>query len=68
MPGAAQTAPRCSKDAGAELKPPTATPSPSTSEEKEEEETHEAPELKPQTPKKDLLEIDRFTICGNRID
>lgn len=25
-------------------------------------------ELKPRTPKKDLLEIDRFTICGNRID
>lgn len=24
--------------------------------------------LKPRTPKKDLLEIDRFTICGNRID
>ncbi|XP_060903611.1 transmembrane anterior posterior transformation protein 1 homolog isoform X2 [Labrus mixtus] len=25
-------------------------------------------ELKHRTPKKDLLEIDRFTICGNRID
>lgn len=24
--------------------------------------------LKSRTPKKDLLEIDRFTICGNRID
>lgn len=24
--------------------------------------------LEPRTPKKDLLEIDRFTICGNRID
>ncbi|XP_049575331.1 transmembrane anterior posterior transformation protein 1 homolog [Syngnathus scovelli] len=24
--------------------------------------------LVPRTPKKDLLEIDRFTICGNRID
>ncbi|KAM9818139.1 transmembrane anterior posterior transformation protein 1 homolog [Syngnathus typhle] len=24
--------------------------------------------LAPRTPKKDLLEIDRFTICGNRID
>lgn len=24
--------------------------------------------LKHRTPKKDLLEIDRFTICGNRID
>ncbi|KAM7394455.1 hypothetical protein PAMP_021259 [Pampus punctatissimus] len=28
----------------------------------------EGDELKPRTPKKDLLEIDRFTICGNRID
>lgn len=25
-------------------------------------------ELKHRAPKKDLLEIDRFTICGNRID
>lgn len=24
--------------------------------------------LEPRRPKKDLLEIDRFTICGNRID
>ncbi len=24
--------------------------------------------LEHRTPKKDLLEIDRFTICGNRID
>lgn len=28
----------------------------------------EGDELRPKTPKKDLLEIDRFTICGNRID
>uniref|UniRef100_A0A8C9XLR8 Transmembrane anterior posterior transformation 1 n=1 Tax=Sander lucioperca TaxID=283035 RepID=A0A8C9XLR8_SANLU len=27
-----------------------------------------ASDLKHRTPKKDLLEIDRFTICGNRID
>ncbi|XP_077388587.1 transmembrane anterior posterior transformation protein 1 homolog isoform X2 [Festucalex cinctus] len=27
-----------------------------------------APEARPKAPKKDLLEIDRFTICGNRID
>ncbi|XP_072318321.1 transmembrane anterior posterior transformation protein 1 homolog [Eucyclogobius newberryi] len=25
-------------------------------------------DARPKTPKKDLLEIDRFTICGNRID
>lgn len=25
-------------------------------------------DMRPKTPKKDLLEIDRFTICGNRID
>lgn len=28
----------------------------------------EGMELKHRAPKKDLLEIDRFTICGNRID
>ncbi|KAG7518148.1 transmembrane anterior posterior transformation protein 1-like isoform X2 [Solea senegalensis] len=37
-------------------------------EEEEEKETQTATELKRRTPKKDLLEIDRFTICGNRID
>ncbi|XP_049599817.1 transmembrane anterior posterior transformation protein 1 homolog isoform X1 [Syngnathus scovelli] len=31
------------------------------------EQEHE-PEVRPKAPKKDLLEIDRFTICGNRID
>ncbi|XP_062332109.1 transmembrane anterior posterior transformation protein 1 homolog isoform X2 [Osmerus eperlanus] len=66
LPSPSQAAPLGSKDPDPDLEPPTATPSPSTSEEKEE--TQEAPELKPQTPKKDLLEIDRFTICGNRID
>ena len=34
----------------------------------EEGEAQGASELKHRTPKKDLLEIDRFTICGNRID
>ncbi|XP_041845866.1 transmembrane anterior posterior transformation protein 1 homolog [Melanotaenia boesemani] len=48
----------------AELDPPA----PSVSKEEEEEEAHEALETKHRTPKKDLLEIDRFTICGNRID
>uniref|UniRef100_A0AAQ5YM92 Transmembrane anterior posterior transformation 1a n=1 Tax=Amphiprion ocellaris TaxID=80972 RepID=A0AAQ5YM92_AMPOC len=33
-----------------------------------EGETQAASEMKHRTPKKDLLEIDRFTICGNRID
>ena len=28
----------------------------------------EGDRLEHRTPKKDLLEIDRFTICGNRID
>uniref|UniRef100_A0A673A3A1 Transmembrane anterior posterior transformation 1a n=1 Tax=Sphaeramia orbicularis TaxID=375764 RepID=A0A673A3A1_9TELE len=36
--------------------------------EEEEGEPQDAHELKHRTPKKDLLEIDRFTICGNRID
>uniref|UniRef100_A0A8C5GCQ5 Transmembrane anterior posterior transformation protein 1 homolog n=1 Tax=Gouania willdenowi TaxID=441366 RepID=A0A8C5GCQ5_GOUWI len=34
----------------------------------EDKEAQEDPEIKQRTPKKDLLEIDRFTICGNRID
>uniref|UniRef100_A0A7N6ATR9 Transmembrane anterior posterior transformation 1a n=1 Tax=Anabas testudineus TaxID=64144 RepID=A0A7N6ATR9_ANATE len=34
----------------------------------EEEEAQGASELKHRTSNKDLLEIDRFTICGNRID
>ncbi|XP_035524785.1 transmembrane anterior posterior transformation protein 1 homolog [Morone saxatilis] len=42
-------------------------PAPSLSKE-EEGEAQGASELKHRTPKKDLLEIDRFTICGNRID
>ncbi|XP_024919008.1 transmembrane anterior posterior transformation protein 1 homolog isoform X2 [Cynoglossus semilaevis] len=39
-------------------------------EEKEEQErdVEEGSESKPKTENKDLLEIDRFTICGNRID
>ncbi|KAL3044503.1 hypothetical protein OYC64_012906 [Pagothenia borchgrevinki] len=42
-------------------------PAPPLSKEEGEEEAA-ATELKHRTPKKDLLEIDRFTICGNRID
>lgn len=42
-------------------------PVPSLSKE-EEGEPQDAGDLKHRTPKKDLLEIDRFTICGNRID
>ncbi|XP_037317357.2 transmembrane anterior posterior transformation protein 1 homolog isoform X1 [Pungitius pungitius] len=37
-------------------------------EEEEDEEPQESSDLKHRTPNKDLLEIDRFTICGNRID
>ncbi|XP_074505230.1 transmembrane anterior posterior transformation protein 1 homolog isoform X2 [Sebastes fasciatus] len=47
--------------------PPPEQPTPSLSKE-EEGEAQGASELKHRTPKKDLLEIDRFTICGNRID
>ncbi|KAI3351449.1 hypothetical protein L3Q82_020303 [Scortum barcoo] len=50
-------------------RPPTPPPEPeqhAPSLSKEEE--GEGQELKHRTPKKDLLEIDRFTICGNRID
>ncbi|XP_068182291.1 transmembrane anterior posterior transformation protein 1 homolog [Antennarius striatus] len=42
---------------------------PTTPLSKEEEgEAGEASELRLRTPNKDLLEVDRFTICGNRID
>uniref|UniRef100_A0A3P9M3F9 Transmembrane anterior posterior transformation 1a n=1 Tax=Oryzias latipes TaxID=8090 RepID=A0A3P9M3F9_ORYLA len=34
----------------------------------EDHAAHDAEEPQPRSPKKDLLEIDRFTICGNRID
>ncbi|XP_056239319.1 transmembrane anterior posterior transformation protein 1 homolog isoform X2 [Seriola aureovittata] len=53
-------------------RPPTPPPEPeqpAASLSKEEEgEAQAASEPKHRTPKKDLLEIDRFTICGNRID
>ncbi|XP_008419318.1 transmembrane anterior posterior transformation protein 1 homolog isoform X2 [Poecilia reticulata] len=41
--------------------PPTASPL-------QEEEADEASDMNHKAPNKDLLEIDRFTICGNRID
>ncbi|XP_033948952.1 transmembrane anterior posterior transformation protein 1 homolog isoform X1 [Pseudochaenichthys georgianus] len=57
-------------------RPPTPTPEPEPpapplskeEEEGEGEAAAAATELKHRTPNKDLLEIDRFTICGNRID
>ncbi|XP_033989700.1 transmembrane anterior posterior transformation protein 1 homolog [Trematomus bernacchii] len=51
-----------------EPEPPAPPLSKEEEEEEEEEEEAAASELKHRTPKKDLLEIDRFTICGNRID
>ncbi|XP_039975714.1 transmembrane anterior posterior transformation protein 1 homolog [Xiphias gladius] len=49
--------------------PPPEPEQPAASVSKNEEgEAEAASELKHRTPKKDLLEIDRFTICGNRID
>lgn len=47
----------------------TSDPSPDSSPQPEESssETPQSTELKHRTTKKDLLEIDRFTICGNRI-
>ncbi|XP_034080443.1 transmembrane anterior posterior transformation protein 1 homolog [Gymnodraco acuticeps] len=47
---------------------PPAPPLSKEEEEAEGEEAAAATELKHRTPNKDLLEIDRFTICGNRID
>nr|XP_046151717.1 transmembrane anterior posterior transformation protein 1 homolog isoform X2 [Oncorhynchus gorbuscha] len=51
-----------------DLDPDTLTPSPPATPEQKEEEGMEGTELKHRTPKKDLLDVDRFTICGNRID
>ncbi|XP_023184447.1 transmembrane anterior posterior transformation protein 1 homolog isoform X2 [Xiphophorus maculatus] len=44
-----------------DAEPPTASPL-------QEEEADEASDMNHRAPNKDLLEIDRFTICGNRID
>ncbi|KAM7000560.1 transmembrane anterior posterior transformation protein 1 homolog isoform 1-T1 [Tautogolabrus adspersus] len=64
--------PTDSSSAATACRPPTPPPEPeqsATSLSKEEEgEVKGDSELKHRTPKKDLLEIDRFTICGNRID
>uniref|UniRef100_A0A4W5N8T9 Transmembrane anterior posterior transformation 1 n=1 Tax=Hucho hucho TaxID=62062 RepID=A0A4W5N8T9_9TELE len=48
--------------------PATLTPSPPATPEQNEGDGTEGTELKHRTPKKDLLDVDRFTICGNRID
>uniref|UniRef100_A0A3P8S1F2 Transmembrane anterior posterior transformation 1 n=1 Tax=Amphiprion percula TaxID=161767 RepID=A0A3P8S1F2_AMPPE len=47
---------------------PSGKPDTTTYQSGKEGETQAASEMKHRTPKKDLLEIDRFTICGNRID
>ncbi|XP_027863984.1 transmembrane anterior posterior transformation protein 1 homolog isoform X2 [Xiphophorus couchianus] len=44
-----------------DAEPPTASPL-------QEEEADETSDMNHRAPNKDLLEIDRFTICGNRID
>uniref|UniRef100_A0A7N8X2H1 Transmembrane anterior posterior transformation 1a n=1 Tax=Mastacembelus armatus TaxID=205130 RepID=A0A7N8X2H1_9TELE len=48
--------------------PPQPQPAASSHSQEEVGEAQGASETKNRTPKKDLLEIDRFTICGNRID
>ncbi|XP_067374080.1 transmembrane anterior posterior transformation protein 1 homolog isoform X4 [Channa argus] len=48
--------------------PESEQPMPTLFKEEEEEEAQGASELKHRTTNKDLLDIDRFTICGNRID
>ncbi|XP_041931336.1 transmembrane anterior posterior transformation protein 1 homolog isoform X1 [Alosa sapidissima] len=55
------------KDAEPVTTPPE-TPSPKAEDADADATTPpDSPELKHRSPKKDLLEIDRFTICGNRI-
>ncbi|KAL2077630.1 hypothetical protein ACEWY4_027134 [Coilia grayii] len=46
---------------------PIVTPPMSPSPSEDTTTPPDSPELKHRSPKKDLLEIDRFTICGNRI-
>ncbi|XP_036932187.1 transmembrane anterior posterior transformation protein 1 homolog isoform X3 [Acanthopagrus latus] len=64
--------PTAASPAAPASRPPTPPPEPEQplpSLSKEEEgDAQGASELKHRTPKEDLLEIDRFTICGNRID
>uniref|UniRef100_A0A8C6KCY9 Transmembrane anterior posterior transformation 1 n=1 Tax=Nothobranchius furzeri TaxID=105023 RepID=A0A8C6KCY9_NOTFU len=60
-----QPAPRTDFSLTVGPQPETELPEPSLSNEGE---PIEASELKHKPPKNDLLEIDRFTICGNRID
>ncbi|XP_041652857.1 transmembrane anterior posterior transformation protein 1 homolog isoform X2 [Cheilinus undulatus] len=66
--------PSDSSSATTACRPPTPPPEPEqtaaspSKEEEGDERIKGDSELKHRTPKKDLLEIDRFTICGNRID
>ncbi|KAM6953131.1 transmembrane anterior posterior transformation protein 1 homolog [Aplochiton taeniatus] len=53
---------------GSEPEPDPEPSAPTPPQTDEKGGAHEGSELKHRTPKKDLLEIDRFTICGNRID
>ncbi|KAM4622053.1 transmembrane anterior posterior transformation protein 1 homolog [Polymixia lowei] len=73
QPASTPPTPSTSCPPSPEPEPRPPTPSPSNEEEEEvqaedQEEVQGGSELKHRTPKKDLLEIDRFTICGNRID
>uniref|UniRef100_A0A1A8IT55 Transmembrane anterior posterior transformation 1 n=3 Tax=Nothobranchius TaxID=28779 RepID=A0A1A8IT55_NOTKU len=64
-PPLTDTSPAASSSLTVRPQPETELPEPSLSNEGE---PNEASELKHKPPKNDLLEIDRFTICGNRID
>uniref|UniRef100_A0A1A8E9G5 Transmembrane anterior posterior transformation 1 n=2 Tax=Nothobranchius kadleci TaxID=1051664 RepID=A0A1A8E9G5_NOTKA len=64
-PPLTDTSPAASSSLTVGPQPETELPEPSLSNEGE---PNEASELKHKPPKNDLLEIDRFTICGNRID
>ncbi|XP_043982454.1 transmembrane anterior posterior transformation protein 1 homolog isoform X2 [Gambusia affinis] len=59
-PAAADSCPSTSEPQS-DTEPPTVSPL-------QEEEADEASDMNHRAPNKDLLEIDRFTICGNRID
>ncbi|XP_014067339.2 transmembrane anterior posterior transformation protein 1 homolog isoform X1 [Salmo salar] len=67
-PQAETVAPLSTSSTSPEPDPDPLTPSPPATPEQSEGDGTEGTELKHRTPKKDLLDVDRFTICGNRID
>uniref|UniRef100_A0A673X451 Transmembrane anterior posterior transformation 1 n=1 Tax=Salmo trutta TaxID=8032 RepID=A0A673X451_SALTR len=60
--------PSCTSSSVTTQPTPTVIPTPQAETVQSVGDGTEGTELKHRTPKKDLLDVDRFTICGNRID